>query len=284
MSCSAVRKINELVKRVRLAKTHAYIISYLKEQMPSFMGLAKKQAQLIENLSQVFRSVMKKWNLSAGDFPNLDDFKAKLAEHDFSKFSLIRQKLLDDVETVLGFDFPRLMEALPRTFSSMNTADPDAPPPLPSTLPTFEAPTRSHVAQATSDYLPPSAPAPHIPVAIAAADDNDDTNPWGLNEVASLQAGTWSLAEYIPKYTPQFQSIQKNGLVTGGAAKGILSQSGLPVASLRKIWELADIDKDGALDLQEFVIALFITDMVKQGHDVPAALDEEMYPPGKVRK
>lgn len=41
-----MRKINELVKRVRLAKVHAYIIGYLKEQMPVMMGHAKKQAQV----------------------------------------------------------------------------------------------------------------------------------------------------------------------------------------------------------------------------------------------
>ena len=52
---SAVRKINELVKRARLAKVNAYIISHLKEKMPTFMGLAKKQAALIENLGGVFR-------------------------------------------------------------------------------------------------------------------------------------------------------------------------------------------------------------------------------------
>ena len=43
---SAVRKINELVKRVRLSKVHAYIIGYLREQMPMFMGREKKQKQV----------------------------------------------------------------------------------------------------------------------------------------------------------------------------------------------------------------------------------------------
>lgn len=44
--CSAVRKINELVKRVRICKVHAYIISHLKEQMPMMMGFAKKQKEV----------------------------------------------------------------------------------------------------------------------------------------------------------------------------------------------------------------------------------------------
>ena len=44
---SAIRKINELVKRVRLAKVHAYIIGHLKEQMPMLLGQTKKQQQLM---------------------------------------------------------------------------------------------------------------------------------------------------------------------------------------------------------------------------------------------
>jgi len=31
---SAVRKVNELVKRARLVKTHMFILSYLRDQMP----------------------------------------------------------------------------------------------------------------------------------------------------------------------------------------------------------------------------------------------------------
>ena len=47
---SAVRKINELVKRIRKVKTLAYIIGYLKSQMPSLMGKEKKQKELIVSL------------------------------------------------------------------------------------------------------------------------------------------------------------------------------------------------------------------------------------------
>jgi Domain of unknown function (DUF5600) len=57
---------------------------------------------------------MKKYNLSPGDFPDIDAFQIKLADQDFTKFHHSRQKLIDDVESVLSQDFPRLMEALPR--------------------------------------------------------------------------------------------------------------------------------------------------------------------------
>ena len=47
---SAVRKINELVKRIRKVKTLAYIIGYLKGEMPALMGREKKQKKLIADL------------------------------------------------------------------------------------------------------------------------------------------------------------------------------------------------------------------------------------------
>jgi hypothetical protein len=40
--------------------------------MPSLSGKAKKQESLIKDLGNVFRTVMKKHNLAAGDFPELE--------------------------------------------------------------------------------------------------------------------------------------------------------------------------------------------------------------------
>jgi hypothetical protein len=119
---SAVRKINELVKRVRICKVHAYIISHLKEQMPMMMGHAKKQKTLVDTLPAVFRTVMKKFNLAPGDFPDIHDFQEKLQEMDFRKFHTLKQKLIDDIDSVLGNDIPRLMEALPRSLDTISTA------------------------------------------------------------------------------------------------------------------------------------------------------------------
>jgi len=47
---SAVRKINELVKRIRKVKTLAYIVGHLKSQMPAMVGKEKKQKKLINDL------------------------------------------------------------------------------------------------------------------------------------------------------------------------------------------------------------------------------------------
>jgi hypothetical protein len=243
---SAVRKINELVKRVRLAKVHAYILSHLRDQMPMLMGHAKKQKELIENLPAVFRAVLKKYNLASGDFPEINDFRAKLQEQDFTKFAALKQKLIDDSEQVLGVEFPRLMEALPRAQSEINA----------------------------SKNMVPTAPVVEV-----VSSGNDSSNPFGDDD--GKGGNDWVLADYIPTYQGQFNAIQQNGLVTGGAAKPIMSGSGLPVATLRKIWELSDVDKDGALDLQEFVIVMVLIDMAKKGTPMPDRLDDEMIPPEK---
>ena len=63
-----LRKINELVKRARMAKVHSYIISHMREQMP-FMGKKRKQQQMIQNLEDVFYDVKRKYDLVLGDFP-----------------------------------------------------------------------------------------------------------------------------------------------------------------------------------------------------------------------
>ena len=53
-SNAAVRKVNELVKRTRLARVHAYLIGHLKKEMPSLFGKDKKQALLVSNMEDVF--------------------------------------------------------------------------------------------------------------------------------------------------------------------------------------------------------------------------------------
>ncbi|CAM9837858.1 unnamed protein product, partial [Sphacelaria rigidula] len=112
---SAVRKINELVKRCRLAKVHAYIIGYLRSQMPSMMGKEKVQKKLTAELGTVFRSVMKQHNLAPGDFPDLEPFRAKLQDTNFTRFPKLKPKMLEDLDEMLSVDIPRLMEMLPRT-------------------------------------------------------------------------------------------------------------------------------------------------------------------------
>jgi hypothetical protein len=41
--------------------------------------------------------------------------------------------------------------------------------------------------------------------------------------------------------------------------------------------------QDGSLDLEEFVVAMYLADAVKAGQELPPRLDDVMVPPGKPR-
>ena len=195
-------------------------------------------------LPQVFRAVLKRHNLAPGDFPDIKDFKSRLDEQDFSKFSVLKPQLIEAAESALSIDIPRLMEALPRS------VDPTTDVQL--ITPSFESESKVSGAGAGPG----------------------DLNPFGNDDVTS----TWSLDEFIPEYKPIFDQKQTNGYITGLVAKEILTSSGIDIPSLRKIWDLSDIDKDGQLDFEEFVIAMFLTSRVKAGDELPTTLDPEMIP------
>jgi len=57
----------------------------------------------------VFRTILKKHNLAAGDFPEIQSFAAKLNEVKFSEFSTLSQNKIDELEHVLKVDIPSLM-------------------------------------------------------------------------------------------------------------------------------------------------------------------------------
>jgi len=59
------------------------------------------------------------------------------------------------------------------------------------------------------------------------------------------------------QYAALFRQSAVDGYVSGAPARQLLGQSGLPKLSLRSIWDLADMDRDGALDEVECVVSEF---------------------------
>ncbi|CAM9769668.1 unnamed protein product [Choristocarpus tenellus] len=109
---AVVRRINELVKRARSVKVHAYIIHYLRKQMPYVMGKQEKQARLlIRRLDQEFLACARRYSLPLGDFPKVDKFRRSLREiKDISRFSKLDKSLVYEMEKVFSADIPKLME------------------------------------------------------------------------------------------------------------------------------------------------------------------------------
>ncbi|KAI8976979.1 actin cytoskeleton-regulatory complex protein END3-domain-containing protein [Pilobolus umbonatus] len=84
------------------------------------------------------------------------------------------------------------------------------------------------------------------------------------------------------KYLEIFQARgQVNGFMSGAIARDVLLKSNLPPNCLERIWDLADIDKDGNLDFEEFCIAMHLTFSCINGEEVPASLPPSLIPPNK---
>uniref|UniRef100_A0A8C3TUB8 Intersectin-1 n=1 Tax=Catharus ustulatus TaxID=91951 RepID=A0A8C3TUB8_CATUS len=83
------------------------------------------------------------------------------------------------------------------------------------------------------------------------------------------------------KYRQLFNSHDKtmSGHLTGPQARTILMQSSLPQAQLATIWNLSDIDQDGKLTAEEFILAMHLIDVAMSGQPLPPALPPEFIPP-----
>lgn len=104
-------------------------------------------------------------------------------------------------------------------------------------------------------------------------------NPWGEDD--GTENVLWELQEYVLQFQSQFDLIQKDGLISGADSKPMLSSSGLQTATLKRIWALSDVDQDGSLDLEEFVMTWVLIEEVKAGAVLSESLDEGMIPPAK---
>lgn len=111
---AALRKLNDLIKRARLAKVHAYIISELKKDMPSMFGKDGKKKDLIKNLGQVYDRIQKEHQISPGDFPDIKKMQETLQNFDFTRFHSLKLPLLEVVDKMLENDIAKLMQMIPQ--------------------------------------------------------------------------------------------------------------------------------------------------------------------------
>lgn len=275
---SAVRKINDLVKRARHVKVHALLIGHLKSKMPSYMGRASTQAKLIENMGEVFRTVQREYGLPFGDFPDLKQFVAHISEMDFSKFAKLDLDLINGMDNVLATDVPALMAQFPAEredqFRTLVSGGPDASGyvGVPQAVPT---PGSSVVAPTPAPA--PAAGAPANPFAGGPPAGN------AAQPAPAAVQPTWSITPaQQAKYVNIFKTCNPvNGLVSGEAAKGVLLKSRLDYESLGRIWNMSDIDQDGYLDADEFCVAMHLCHEVMEGRPLAEKLDPNLIPLSK---
>ena len=105
---SIIRRINEVIRRARMAKTHALIIGHFKKEMPGFFGKTKQQNALLDNIEEEFAKVQMKNQLPKGDFPDPVHFREHLAQFKIDKLQKYDKKLMEKLDDVfssnLGLD------------------------------------------------------------------------------------------------------------------------------------------------------------------------------------
>ncbi|XP_049860000.1 epidermal growth factor receptor substrate 15-like 1 isoform X3 [Schistocerca gregaria] len=110
---------------------------------------------------------------------------------------------------------------------------------------------------------------------------NNLMSPPVMNSSVSLSDWAVKPAEKA-KYDKLFDSLQPlNGMIPGNKVKGVLMDSKLPLETLGKIWDLADMDKDGMLDRHEFMVAMHLVYKALEKYTIPSSLPPELMPPSK---
>ncbi|KAF5274540.1 hypothetical protein FQA39_LY07152 [Lamprigera yunnana] len=246
---AALRKLNDLIKRARLAKVHAYIIAELRKDMPSVFGKDSKKKELIKNLGQIYDKLQRELQISAGDFPDIKKMQDVLQNQDFTKFYPIKPKLMEVVDRMLSDDISVLMEKIPQ---------------------------EERKVESETSY-----------VKGGAFEGVEDTiSPFGYKRGEGIDAGYGEIDWIVNKHKVQYDTIFSglepvDGKITGAVAKSEMVKSKLPNTVLGKIWKLADVDKDGMLDSDEFALAMHLINIKIDGNSLPSELPDHLVPPTK---
>ncbi|KAI6237274.1 hypothetical protein M3Y95_00247800 [Aphelenchoides besseyi] len=257
---AALRKLNDLIKRARLAKVHAYIIAELRKQMPSMIGKEKKKKELIQNLDKIFEQLQKEHGISPGDFPDVEKMRENLKNADFTRFNAIKPRLIEVVDNMLATDIARLMNQIPKEEAAAVERDGGD----------TSKPIRQPEVQGG-----------------AFAHEKETSTPFGFGKGEGFDKGA-DETEWVVNRDNRYKSDEAfadlgpvDGKISGRAAKEYMLKSKLPNSVLGKIWKLSDIDKDGQLDSDEFALAEYLINLKLDGHELPIELPKHLIPPTK---
>ncbi|XP_044011155.1 intersectin-1 isoform X3 [Aphidius gifuensis] len=141
----------------------------------------------------------------------------------------------------------------------------------------------NHTPVSTSTPLSTTARPPSID-RVGSIDSQHSQHSVGSNGSTSAASATleWSVPHQTKlRYTQIFNTHDKSrsGFLTGLQARNILVETKLQHADLAQIWRLSDMDSDGKLGCDEFVLAMHLCEIVKSGEKLPTVLPIDLIPP-----
>ncbi|KAM4566550.1 EH domain-containing protein 2-like [Odontesthes bonariensis] len=249
---AAVRKLNDLVKRARLVRAHAHIISYLKQEMPTIFCKESKKHNLIYELPLIFTKIQQQHRVPAGDFPDCTKMQEKLLGQDFSKFKTLKSSLMASLDKLLTNDIANLVPLLQQQEQMKKS--------LPSVLDgeflgTFR---REQFREDPFKDIPKD------------------------EESSDAEFDEWIVEKYKPKYDEIFNNLSPHdGKLSGPKVKKWMTSTLLPNSVLAHIWRLSDVDGDGMLDNDEFALAVHLIEGKLEGYWLPKELPSHLVPPSK---
>jgi len=261
---ATLRKLNDLIKRARLALVHAHIVGALKAEMPLIFGKDDKKARLIANLDTIYKKIEAEKGFSPGDFPNIDQMRESLANYDFSTLSPLDASLVGDVEEMLQVDVAKLLTSLPLEGKKEDAAGMSG-----RASSAFDAHIKASVGGESSTLAAPF----HFGFA-----EGVDVG----RESRQIQL-KWIVDEDRKESDEAFDTLGPvDGKVGAVQAKIQFDKSKLPNSVLNKVWRLADVDEDGLLDRDEFCLAMYLIGIKLKDYDLPETLPEHLKPPQRV--
>ncbi|KAL8274885.1 hypothetical protein Esti_001174 [Eimeria stiedai] len=241
---AAIRKLNDFIKRARLAKVHALLLNALRNKLPMF-GKESKKKQLISHLATVYQQVAQENGVPLGDFPPLATMQEKLATFDWSKIPRLDSRQLESLDNVIKSQIPKLMSLVPTdSWAAVSQTAADG----------------SLVEGKVSPFL--------------ALTQSSTIPTWALDKYLNQPVD-------VEPYRADFERMGPDALgrVDGSQAKVDLVKSKLPSGILHRVWNLADVTCDGYLDLYEYALARRFIEMRLQGLELPASLPPALLPP-----
>lgn len=95
---SASRKIDDLLKRVRLCRVHCILVDHLRKQTP-FFSRQSKRAELLHRVREICEFLANEFKLPLSDFPDASELQTKLDTlGQFRKYPKLEAKRLQALE------------------------------------------------------------------------------------------------------------------------------------------------------------------------------------------
>ncbi|KAI6175845.1 BMA-ITSN-1, isoform a [Aphelenchoides bicaudatus] len=187
-----------------------------------------------------------------GQIWNLADFTrdGKLDKLEFS----IAVKLIRN--TIANIPLP---PTLPESLKQIG------PAPAPTTMPMMRPPAYGMPTMMPApSYMPGQAPAPVQPTQFT---------------MGSKELCDWTIPQQNKlRYSQRFNQLDTGhrDYLTGQQVRGVMGESQLPSNVLAQVWNFADSNNEGYLNIERFYVAMFLIDKIKEGYALPSKLPPEL--------